>query len=412
MNLPVPVALACDHDKQPAPGSPTPKVTAEELKALGAAANADAATSRPTAAPRSGTAPAAVTPTRRQRPSTGLMNPNLSLILDTAGAWFSVDKPDQVGAHDPYQTGFNLQQLELHVESAVDPYFELQSNIVFSLFGVEVEEVYARSLSLPGRLQVRTGQFLTAFGRMNSRHPHSWQFADQPLVSGKLLGPEGLRGLGLEVSWLSPLPWFAELTVATQGGKGACCARSFWGGSALPVRSPMDLVHSARLAQFFPIDRDLSVYWGLSGAIGPNPSGYGNQTQLLSSDLYLRYRPAGDPQRRFVAWHTEMMHRQRQVPGDALSDWGMFSELVFRYALRWEVGVRGEYVTGVANDPLDPQWSSDRQRWTGQWTFYPSHFSRLRLQTSVDTAPWRPDPVFAVFVAFEVLVGAHGAHNF
>ena len=346
------------------------------------------------------------------QPLIGAMNPNISLILDTAAAWFSSDKPMQTGAHDPNSTGFNLQQLELHIESAVDPYFEMQTNIVFAQFGVEVEEAYARSLSLPGRMQIRAGQFLAPLGRLNPTHPHSWKFADQPLVNGKFLGSEGLRGLGIEASWLLPTPWYAELTSAVQMGRDACCARSFWGGDALPVKSPLDLVAIARLAQFFPVDNDWSVMWGLSAVLGPNSSGVGNRTEIYGSDLFVRFRPIADPQRRSLSWHTEWLFRARQTPGDSLQDQGWMTSLVWQYALRWEVGARAERVTGVANDPLDPQWTGDRGRYTGQWTFYPSHFSRFRLQASVDTPSWREDPVIAVFVAGEVLIGAHGAHKF
>lgn len=342
----------------------------------------------------------------------GAMNPDISLILDTAGAWFSTDKPLQNGAHDPNETGFVLQQLELHMEAAVDPYFELQTNIVFAQFGVEVEEAYARSLSLPGRMQVRAGQFLTRFGRLNPQHPHSWHFADQPFFAGRVFGGEGLRGLGVELSWLLPLPWYAEAIVSTQTAVGACCSRSFWGGDALPVRSPVDLQQNGRLTQFFPLTRALSAYWGVSAAFGPNPTGYGNRTAVYGSDLYVRYRPPGDTRRRSLSWLTEAIARRRQIPGDVLADWGILSQLVWRYGLRWELGGRIEHGTAADSDPLDPDQHGDRQRATLAWTFYPSHFSRLRLQGSYDRPSWRSEPVVAAFLALEVLIGAHGSHDF
>ncbi len=352
----------------------------------------------------------------RAQAMVGAMNPDISLILDVAAGWFSDDKPLQTGAHDPSRTGFTLQQLELHMASAVDPYFELQTNIVFAEFGVEVEEAYARSLSLPAGLQLRAGQFLARLGRQNPTHPHTWAFADQPILNGKMLGSEGLRGLGMELTWLTPLPWYAEVVVSTQMANGACCARSFWGGAALPVRTPFDLMQLVRLQQFFPLDDDWSLTWGLSAALGPNGTGNGrlgsNRTDLFATDLYVRYRPVASRVRAALSWQTEAMLRRRQVPGRQLRDWGLTSQVVWRYALRWEVGVRGEHVTGVVDDPLDPDWSSARQRVSAQWTFYPSHFSRLRLQGSVDRPSWRIAPVYAAFLALEVLIGAHGSHDF
>ena len=340
------------------------------------------------------------------------MNPDISLILDTAGAWFSVDKPDQSGAHDPNETGFVLQQLELAIESVVDPYFDMRTNMVFTPFGVEIEEAVARTLSMPYGVQVRFGQFLTRIGRINPTHLHSWKFVDQPLVVGKMLGGDGLRGLGVEASLLLPLPWYVEVIASSQRADGACCTRSFFGGDALPVRRLGDLLHTARLAQFFPFDQDWSVLWALSAALGPNASGPNNRTDIYATDVYLRYRPIDDPQRASWTWHSEAMMRRRQVPSDALVDWGMFSQLMWRYALRWETAIRLEHVTGVSDDPLDPLWTGARQRYTAQWTFLATEFSRLRMQASVDMPTWRSEPVYALFFAAEVFVGTHGSHNF
>jgi hypothetical protein len=81
----------------------------------------------------------------------------------------------------------------------VDPYFEGFANIVFKLDNeneteVEVEEAFLQTSALPWGLQAKGGQFFAPFGRINPQHPHVWDFADAPLVHGRLLGPDGLRG--------------------------------------------------------------------------------------------------------------------------------------------------------------------------------------------------------------------------
>lgn len=73
--------------------------------------------------------------------------------------------------------------------------------------GVEIEEVYATTTSLPANLQLRAGQFLTRFGRFNPTHPHTWDFVDQPLIIGNFFGPDGNRGVGAELSYLMSLPF-------------------------------------------------------------------------------------------------------------------------------------------------------------------------------------------------------------
>lgn len=339
------------------------------------------------------------------------LNPNMSLILDAAVSYFS-SAPLQVGAHDPNHTGFTFQQLEMHLDSNVDPFFRLDANLVFSPFGVEVEEAYATTLDLPAGLQLRAGQFLTRFGRVNNTHPHAWHFIDQPLVNGKFLGGEGSRGLGLEVSWLTPLPWYVELVASATDPAGAATARSFYGAEDLGISGLEDVLYTLAVKQFFSLDDDWSLLWGLSAQLGPNPTGNGNRSSLFGSDLHLRYRPLEHAGRTSVELTVEGMFRSRQVPDDALQDWGMYAQLVWQIDSEWEVGLRHDFVSGVADDYLDPDEDSARNRTAVEAAFYPSHFSRVRLQGAYDRPAWRDEPIWAVSLGLEVLIGAHGAHSY
>lgn len=393
----------------PAAQSPAAQAPAEltpaELKALAAAAAQDAQA----ASPAAGSGP---TPGWAAARGPGSSNPAISLIFDGAAAAYSEASPLLTGGHDPKRNGFNLQQLELHMASSVDPYLHFESNIVFAQFGVEVEEAYAETMALPLDLQIKAGQFLTAFGRINSTHPHSWSFVDQPLMIGKFFGSEGNRGLGIQAAWLTPLPWFTEVKLATTDAAGQCCARSWLGGTDLPVRRPEDLLYTLTVKSFVPLDDDWSVTLGLSGQDGPNASGNGNRSEVAGADVYLRYRPASDPQRRSLSLQFEHSVRSRQLPGTHLVDQAGYAHLVGVFALRWEAGWRTDWSTGVSQDPLDETWTGQRTRHAAQLTFYPSHFSRLRLQVSADLPSWRQAPIYGAVLALETLIGDHGAHNF
>ena len=109
----------------------------------------------------------------------------------------------QLGDHDPAVRGFTIPNAELTLDGAVDPYFKGFANIVYKLepdgeTGVELEEVYFLTTSLPWNLQVKGGQFFAEFGRQNQQHPHSWAFVDQPLVLNRMFGPDGLAEPGSE----------------------------------------------------------------------------------------------------------------------------------------------------------------------------------------------------------------------
>lgn len=339
-------------------------------------------------------------------------NPDMAFILDFNLAAFSAEKPLQLGAHDPNRNGFNFQQLELSLGSIVDPYSRLDGNLVFTPFGVEIEEIYATSLGLPANLQVRGGQFLTRFGRINATHPHSWDFVDQTLAIGKFFGGEGNFGLGAELSWLSPLPWYLEVVGSATDAGGAGTARSFFGANDLGVLGPADLQLTGAVKQFFPLTPDWSVSWGLSGAFGPNPTGRSNRTEIYGTDLYLKYKPVEGDGYPAASLTTEAMARRRQIPGNVLSDQGGYATLAWHWSPNWGAAARYEAVTGTADDYLDPEWTGNRQRVSADVTYSPTEFSRLRLQGSADYPTWRPDPIFAGLLAFEVAVGAHGAHKF
>jgi hypothetical protein len=345
-------------------------------------------------------------------------NPDLSFIADVAAAVFSDDENLQSGGHDPDHTGFNLQQLELSIGAVVDPYLRFDGNLVFSLFGVEIEEAYGTTLDLPGRLQLRFGQFLTRFGRLNSTHPHAWDFVDQPFAIGRVFGSEGNRGLGLELSWLTPLPWYVELLVSTTEAGGEATNRSFYGGEDLGIDGLRDLLHTTAIKQFFPLSEDWSLAWGISGAFGPNATGRANHTDVYGTDVYLKYRPITRQSWTVVSLQTEVFYRRRQVPLDQLQDVSCYSQLFWGFAQRWGTALRYEYGSPARDasgdrvaDPLDPEWTDSRHRISANVTFWPTEFSRFRLQGSRDMPGWR-DTIYAAFLAAELVTGAHGAHQF
>lgn len=346
------------------------------------------------------------------------MNPDISLIADFALAWFS-DEPTLLGGHDATDMGFNLQGLELGLAAGIDPYWRFDSHILISLFGLEVEEAYATTLALPFGLQARAGQFLTNFGRVNPTHLHAWNFTTQPLVNGKFFGGEGLRGLGVEVGQLVPLPWLARWTLSAQNIAGGATGRSFLASSD-ELEALTDLSVALRLEQFWDIGERGGMLLGLSAANGPNSSGRGNRSDIYGADLLLKRTTTSARGRSELGWQSEVMVRRRQDPGPAdsetgavLQDWGGYTELFYSPSLFWKVAARYERVHGVANDPLDPRWEEPRQRASLSMSYLPSHFSRLRLEYALDHLPEAATPmVHMAFLQLDLVAGAHGSHRY
>ena len=347
----------------------------------------------------------------------------------------------EVGDHDPQQRGFNARNIELAFDGAVDPYFEGFANIVFKLDNdneteVEVEEAFLQTTSLPFNLQLKAGQFFAAFGRINPTHPHTWDFADAPLVHGRLLGPDGLRGVGAQISWIVPVPWYSQVIFAVQNGRG---------GTGYSFRNPGDdgiffgrttTDREARgLQDFVWIPRwensvDLSptqvVLAGVSGAFGSNETGANARTQIYGADFLYKWKSShaegGFP---FVKWQTEAMYRRFEAGrgvdqsfpvAETFHDWGMYSQLLWGFKKGWVAGVRGDYLHMTDSEFTDDLDRQSRSRVSANLTWYPTEFSKIRLQYNHDFLEENfflaDRDVDSVFLQFEFILGAHGAHKF
>jgi len=365
---------------------------------------------------------------------------NIGFVALTDFCWST--EPDvgslQLGDHDPNVRGFTIPNVELALDGAVDPYFKGFSDIVYKLdangeTGVELEEAYFLTTSLPGNLQLKGGQFFTEFGRQNPQHPHSWAFVDQPLVLNRMFGPDGLRSQGARVSWLAPTSWYTEAMVSILNSAGGTTfsfrsdeSSEIHGG--LPaergVRGAQDLLLVPRIATSIDLTDTQVLLMGASAAFGPNSSGPGAKTQIYGADLYWKWKSStaqqGFP---FVSSQTEALFRryeaaQREsaddptvtLPPETLSDRGVYSQLLWGIKPRWVVGLRGEFASGD-NAAFDSQLRADRFRLSPNLTWYPTEFSKLRLQYNYDHREGIGGD-HSVWLQFEFVLGAHASHKF
>ncbi len=341
------------------------------------------------------------------------------------------------GDHDPLVRGFTVPNVELTFDGAVDPYFKGFSALVYKLnangeTGVELEEAWGQTTSLPWNLQVKAGQFLTEFGRQNGQHPHAWSFVDQPLVLNQMFGPDGLRGQGAKVSWLLPTDFYAEatLSVLNSAGGTAWSFRSdesgqIHGGTPVErsVENLADLLIAPRLAASLDLTETQTIVVGTSAGFGPNNSGDGARTSVFGADLYYKWKAesgqAGFP---FFTWQTEVLARRYDaasrvaiataavLPAETLKDWGGYSQLLWGIRPRLIAGIRGD-ITRSSTSAFRSMLREDRERISPNLTLYPSEFSKLRLQYNYDRGE-RLGHEHSIWLQFEFMLGAHAAHKF
>ncbi len=347
----------------------------------------------------------------------------------------------EVGDHDPLQRGFNARNLELALDGAVDPYFEGFANIVLKLNNdneteIEAEEAFLQTTSLPWGLQLKAGQFFSAFGRINPTHPHTWDFADDPLVHGEFLGSDGLRGVGAQIAWTVPVSWYSQFLFGVQNGRGNTgfsfrnpgADGTFFGRLTTDreARGVQDFVYIPRWENSFDLSPTQTVLGGVSGAFGSNETGATSRTEIYGADLLYKWKsPRAEGGFPFVKWQTEAMYRRFEAGrgvdqsfpvSETFHDWGIYSQVIWGFKKGWTTGVRGDYLhmqDSAYTDSLDRQ---SRERVSGDLTWYPTEFSKIRLQYNHDfleqNAFLTAHEADSIFLQFEFILGAHGAHKF
>jgi hypothetical protein len=368
------------------------------------------------------------------------LNPDLSAIVE---ADFGVQRrPSQFSsAEDPVlpaqpserAAGFTVQEIEVAMTAIADPYLKAEVYLTVERLGsLGVEEAMATTTSLPWNLQAKAGTFRSAFGRQNGQHLHVQEFTRRPIINTPFLGDDGMRGPGVQVSWLTPLPIWVTIygeafslrapELPSEGGTRPPPAGTFGGGGAA------DLTYATEAKAFVPIGEDWSVLAGVSGAKGISPGlllpaggaiGAGRTTWLLGGDVYVKWKPPNVARGYYsFTWQTEAMFRRFEEAGGLAGEWdgGLYSQIVVQFARQWQVGARGEAVGVPSSTVLGRTLHA-----IASLTFSPSEFARVRgsieAEKSVSVSgqlapPVSPDVTFGAWLQLEVSIGAHGAHPF
>jgi hypothetical protein len=279
-----------------------------------------------------------------------------------------------------------------------------------------------------------------------------------------------MRQVGMRIGWLTPLPWFSQVHVGVQNASGETMpsfnnAFEVGGGHGhgdgeaeeaeevigqrpfveRDVDGLEDLVYLVRWENSWDLNPTITTKLGLSSLFGPNASGPDGLTIIAGTDLKMTWRPAnnfrGWP---FLKWQTEWIWRHYQaddftaeeeeegddeaeedeaehgpeaLASDTLTDWGLYSQLLYGFRYRWAVGLRFEYADASgpnAETPRDQDpFRDQRFRLTPLLAFHPTEFSRLRLQYNYDWADHLDGhDAHSIWLGLEVLFGVHPAHQY
>lgn len=359
--------------------------------------------------------------------------------------------------HGELAQGFNLGESELVMSAVVDPYFDGRLTLAVGSGGdVALEESWLQTRLLPYGLKVKMGKFLSGIGYQNSQHRHAWDFADQNLAYLGLLGGEGFKDTGVQLTWVAPTAIYTLLGVeALQGNDqerfGTVIdnddAETVVGSSpALPdtKAGPRITTVFARIAP--DIGEEQALQLGLSYArtqqyqqvidvdgaalSGDEYAADGTQ-QLYGMDAVYKWdSPAeygqGDLK---VTGEYLRLKKDLTVTGtgspsavavrDAITGTqdGYYLQASYGIAPRWQLALRQD-ANGLSNEldeGMSHQSFKQSSRQSIALSFAPSEFSRLRLQLAqgniYDNAGDKT-ALKQVFLQYTQSLGTHGAHKF
>ncbi len=341
--------------------------------------------------------------------------------------------------HSSLERGFNLREVELAFSGAVDPYFDVWATFSIGPDGLDTEEAYVQTRKfLPG-VQVRVGRFFSGVGYVNRQHPHQWDFVDQALVYDALLGGN-IGEVGVQATWLPPLPVYAQFGVEALQGENTGVARQ--AGEAYrdvlaPTAGPRlftafvkvapDVGYSNAVQGGVSFGRSRGHQEVLAGSEGELLEALEGTAWFAGTDWIWRHdspRPFG---RGDVTVQGEYLHRRKTLSavdlGEAVrtgarvdsSQDGLYAQVTYGFAQRWTVGGRVDVLAAIDSTPagLADHAFDGSQRYSAAVTFNPTEFSRLRVQYAGGVAHQDGrQTTQQVFVQFQMSLGAHGAHRF
>ena len=296
-----------------------------------------------------------------------------------------------------------LNETEVSFQAVVDPYLRADFFVSFGRdavtgqYGVEVEEGYLTSLSLPFRLQLKAGKFKQAVGRINPTHFHALPFIDLPNAYVNYFGDGGLNDEGLSLSWLLPnKAFYQELIVQATSGRGE--SPSF-------MKSESNrFIYLGHLKNSFTLNENATLEVGMTGITGPNDSA--RVTNIASADITYKWKPVQMNTYRSLTWQSEFFYNDAAYTStESRNSIGLYSFVEYQIAKRWFLTGRYDYAQKPFNKTIVEQAYSLTVGWNA------TEFSKIEFEgkTTDDNIQSR---YYQAWLRCIFVIGAHGAHQY
>lgn len=338
--------------------------------------------------------------------------------------------------------GFSVDHTELVFAANIDPNWRGQAIIAAVDGKAEVEEAWFQSLGIGHGIGLKGGRFRSGIGYLNEQHPHTWDFADAPLMYQAMFGIEGGYAQdGIQLKWLAPTPLFLEF--GAEFGRGANFPgsdrnKNGSGGGAVFAHLGGDVGEAnnwrAGLSYLKTSARERESVFRDVGGLEAQGFFAGDSATWLA-DFVWKWAPNGNPKYQNFKFQSEyfvrredgnMTCKDENAVGNACAaevtgtyrtrQSGWYAQGIYQFTPNWRAGLRYEQLdsgtrdfginaANLAVDAYKPKKS------TAMVDYSWSEFSRVRLQFAQDKS-MQGVTDNQITMQYIMSLGAHGAHKF
>jgi len=221
---------------------------------------------------------------------------------------------------------FLVREIEIAAGAAVDPYFRGDVFLGISdAEGVAIEQAFLTTTALPYGIEARLGRFLMPVSKLNLTHREALHTVEFPWVYQRFLGPEGLKGTGVQASRVfAPFGFYQELLVTAVDGLGEPVEGL---RTAEPINRKLGgLGYSARLRNYMDLSQASNVELSFSALTGKRAqaldvpddaevTAVARRQTTVGADFTYRWRPLQQGLYKSLIVQAEVMRQINEDPG-------------------------------------------------------------------------------------------------
>jgi hypothetical protein len=309
--------------------------------------------------------------------------------------------------HEEMDRIFRIQEVETYFTAFVDPY--LKGDITLAIhshsnedehegehhegYHLEIEEAYVTTQNLPANLTFRIGKFLSSFGKHNLLHTHQFPFIDPPIANQKIFGEEGLNEVGIEASYLTPLPFYSEIILEVMEGENENLFES---------SKVWDLAYLLHLKNLWDLSESTTLEIGVSGVYGRihNEEVEKGWSSVFGEDLTLKWKPPRRAIFHSFVVQMELFESIKKSEEGKDRSFGLTTSALYQFSRRWWIGGRYDLFKNEENP----------QRISFLVAFVPSEFTAIRFQYNVNLNS--EEAIHEGMIQLNFTIGSHPAHKY